>query len=140
MPPCDACPCRDICLAPEHHQFAFLCDWAASGDPARRMHVTERSRIGYTPPAESDEPAPVAVAASEPEATTLASETLGSPRPDIPLAGDLVEALAKRIGADRLAKLWEQWTGQPCNCAARREAMNRATEKLLKWARWMRLV
>jgi hypothetical protein len=56
------------------------------------------------------------------------------------MAGDLVEALAKRIGADRLAKLWEQWTGQPCNCQARREAMNRATEKLTKWARRLGLI
>jgi hypothetical protein len=65
-------------------------------------------------------------------------------RPDalasIPLAGDLVEALAKRIGADRLARLWEQWTGKPCNCSQRKEAMNRASEKLLKWARRLGLI
>ena len=53
----------------------------------------------------------------------------------IPLAGDLVAAAAKRIGADRLAKLWEKWTGKPCGCAERKERMNRATERLLKWLR-----
>jgi hypothetical protein len=62
------------------------------------------------------------------------------PLPDIPLAGNVVEALAKRIGADRLAKLWEQWTGLPCGCEERKAKLNAATEKLLKWARWLRLV
>jgi hypothetical protein len=41
--------------------------------------------------------------------------------------------MAKRLGADRLAKLWERWTGVPCGCAERREKLNRATERLLRW-------
>lgn len=54
-------------------------------------------------------------------------------KPDIPLAGDVVEAIAHRIGADRLAKLWERWTGKPCGCEERRLALNAATERLIKW-------
>jgi hypothetical protein len=133
MLPCDACPCPDICLAPEHPQFAFLCDWAASGDPARRMHVTERSRFGYTPPAKSDEPAPVAVAGGEPETATLVSETLGTP----PLAGDLVEGLAKRIGADRAAKWIAAKLGaEDCGCEWRRQALNRVDAAVRKFLGW----
>jgi hypothetical protein len=53
--------------------------------------------------------------------------------PDIPLAGDVVEAIARRIGADRLAAWWEQKTGKPCGCEGRKAALNRATGRLLKW-------
>ena len=53
--------------------------------------------------------------------------------PDIPLAGDVVESIAKRIGADRLARLWEKWTGVPCGCAERREKLNAASARLLRW-------
>jgi hypothetical protein len=54
--------------------------------------------------------------------------------PDIPLAGDVVEAIARRIGADRLAAWWEKQTGKPCGCAERKEKLNRATGRLLRWA------
>jgi hypothetical protein len=104
-----------------------VCNLIATNDHYRRLFESEGDDV---PAASAPQPA-VIHAGQGPVARSL---------PDIPLAGDVVEALAKRIGADRLAKLWEQWTGQPCNCDARREAMNRATEKLLKWARWMRLV
>lgn len=52
---------------------------------------------------------------------------------NIPLPGDVVETIAKRIGADRLAKLWERWTGMPCGCAERKEKMNRAARRLARW-------
>lgn len=52
---------------------------------------------------------------------------------EIPLPGDLIEALAKRIGADRLAKLWERWTGKPCGCKERQEKMNNAARRLMRW-------
>jgi hypothetical protein len=55
-----------------------------------------------------------------------------APRPDIPLAGDIIEALAKRLGADRLAKWWEKRTGIPCGCAERKERINRAIARLLR--------
>lgn len=53
--------------------------------------------------------------------------------PDIPLAGDVVEKIAKAVGADRLAKWWEQMTGKPCGCGERKEVLNAATRRLLKW-------
>jgi hypothetical protein len=55
------------------------------------------------------------------------------PPPDIPLAGDVVEVIAKRIGADRLAAWWQRQTGRPCGCEGRKARLNRATEELLKW-------
>jgi hypothetical protein len=54
-------------------------------------------------------------------------------RPPIPLAGDVVEAIAKRIGADRLAKWWERLTRKPCGCAQRKKRLNAATRRLLAW-------
>ncbi len=53
---------------------------------------------------------------------------------EIPLAGDLVASIAKRIGADRLAALWERWTGTPCGCESRHAKLNAATERLVRWA------
>lgn len=52
----------------------------------------------------------------------------------IPLPGDLIAAAAKRIGADRLAKLWERWTGLACGCGERQKKINEATIRLMKWA------
>jgi hypothetical protein len=49
------------------------------------------------------------------------------------LAGDLVEAAAKRLGADRLAKWIEEKTGLPCNCDSRQAALNRLDATLRKW-------
>lgn len=53
--------------------------------------------------------------------------------PDIPPAGDVVAAIAKRIGADRLAAWWQRQTGRPCGCKGRQAALNRASERLKKW-------
>lgn len=55
----------------------------------------------------------------------------------LPLVGDLVEQLAKKIGADRLAAWWEKKTGRPCGCAERKEKLNHATRALARLARWM---
>jgi hypothetical protein len=59
----------------------------------------------------------------------------GGPSPPAPLTpaeaaavrglGDDVEAVAKVIGADRLAKLYESVTGRPCGCEGRRELLNK---------------
>ncbi len=38
--------------------------------------------------------------------------------------GDQVHAIAKRIGAERVARLWESITGHSCGCDARRKALN----------------
>lgn len=59
--------------------------------------------------------------------------TAASRKPDIPLAGDLIESISRRLGADRLAKLWERWTGLPCGCAERKAKLNKATERLIDW-------
>jgi hypothetical protein len=56
-----------------------------------------------------------------------------APAHAIPLAGDLVEALARRIGADRLSKWVEAKTGQPCACEERRQKLNRLDEKLRRF-------
>ena len=70
-----------------------------------------------------------------------AARLLVEPAPDppdclagIPLAGDVVAAIAGRIGADRLAAWWERRTGRPCGCAERRERLNAATRTLLRLA------
>lgn len=55
-----------------------------------------------------------------------------SRRPSIPLAGDILEAAIKRIGADRLAKWWTKRVGN-CGCSARKEKINAADRKLRKW-------
>lgn len=44
--------------------------------------------------------------------------------PTLPLAGDLVEALTQRIGADRLARWVGAKLGVDCGCAARRDRLN----------------
>jgi hypothetical protein len=75
----------------------------------------------------------VSIARREPEPTRSVVSVPPRPHPDIPLAGDVVAAMARRLGADRLAKLWERWTGQSCGCAERRAKLNRATERLLRW-------
>jgi hypothetical protein len=40
--------------------------------------------------------------------------------------GDTVEKIAKTIGADKVAGVYEKVTGKPCGCAARKEKLNRA--------------
>ena len=57
-----------------------------------------------------------------------------SPLAAIPLAGDVVESIARRLGADRLAAWWAEKTGRPCGCAERRAKLNRATRALLRLA------
>jgi hypothetical protein len=54
-------------------------------------------------------------------------------KPDIQLAGDVVEKIAKQIGAEHLAKLWEKWTGIPCGCNDRKEKLNRGHQMLMKY-------
>jgi len=59
----------------------------------------------------------------------------GAPaKPAVP-CGDLFAAVARYVGADRLARLWEKWTGKPCGCPERQAAMNKACAALEKWLR-----
>jgi hypothetical protein len=120
MTPCAHCPCPAeglTCpaLASGHARY---CQWC---DPAHPDHNPEWcARL-------------VSIARREPESTRNVASVPPRPYPDIPLAGDVVEAMAKRLGADRLASWWEAMTGLPCGCAERREKLNRATERLLRW-------
>ncbi len=50
----------------------------------------------------------------------------------IPLAGELLESLARKIGADKLARIWSDWTARPCGCSDRRKWLNELSAKLLK--------
>jgi hypothetical protein len=38
--------------------------------------------------------------------------------------GDTVEKIAKTIGADKVAKVYEKISGKPCGCASRKEKLN----------------
>jgi hypothetical protein len=58
------------------------------------------------------------------------------PGPGIPLAGDLVEAMAKRIGADRLMQLVHREVGGCLPCAARRDVLNRLDRRFRKFLGW----
>jgi|TARA_R100000479_G_scaffold148924_1_gene84464 hypothetical protein len=39
--------------------------------------------------------------------------------------GDTVEKVAKAIGADKVAKVYEKVTGNDCGCGKRRDTLNR---------------
>jgi hypothetical protein len=49
----------------------------------------------------------------------------GSPSPAPAGLGDEVEALVKSVGADKLAKLYEQVTGRSCGCKGRKALLNK---------------
>ena len=49
------------------------------------------------------------------------------------LLGDRVEQMLKSVGADKLAKLYEQIGRKPCGCAGRRDALNEWHKKALEW-------
>lgn len=102
-------------------QFGFFKDWCASGDPVKRMHVLNRSRMGFTPPAAVVRDAPIS-----PAPAAAASPPM--------LAGDFVAALAKHIGADRAAKWVAKNLGEEdCGCAARAAALNRLDSLLRRF-------
>ena len=49
------------------------------------------------------------------------------PRPIQPAGlGDFVETVAKLVGADKAAKLYERLSGRSCGCQARKAWLNRA--------------
>jgi hypothetical protein len=96
-----------------HHRYRALCDPA---DPAHNP--------AYLPL--------VMRLAGEPEPDI--SPNLA---PEIPLAGDLVAALAQRLGADRLAKWVEKWAGRPCGCAERQAALNRLDATARRFLGWL---
>jgi hypothetical protein len=118
MSRCDHCPVTGElpCRA------GNFCAWAgvAEPDPVHLRHIIDVALQ------DAGRPLPVQAAVSCNEPVVLTTP--------IPLAGDIVEAVAKRIGAARLAKWIEKHVGVDCGCAGRRDALNRLSEKLLKWA------
>lgn len=105
----------------EAHGRCAICDRIDPGSPA--YDVAYR-RIFH--PAEFPDAPP-------PE---VAPDPLPGPAPPPPpirvlLAGDLMEAAAKRLGADRLANWLAAKLGKDdCQCAARRDALNRLDARL----------
>lgn len=126
-PRCASCPvgAEAVCLGNTNEHFPFFCPQAASGNPIHLKHIVGRSAI-----AAEGRPVPVppiAVPCGPPPDPP-------SPLAGIPLAGDVVAALAARLGADRLARWWAEKTGRPCGCAERRAKLNRATRALIRLA------
>lgn len=123
---CENCPCLEesglICLAvSDPDLFGYFCTWplkSDSGDEheSKRRHIVTRSRIGAT----GILPAPM-IAAPIPSAG--------------PFLGDMIEILARRIGADRATAWISSKLGVDCGCAARRAALNRLDEKLRQFLR-----
>ena len=114
---CSNCPVRADLVC----QAGVFCSWAA--DPPSPLHL----RIVIAAAEGRIVSAGVAVPCPDPPPPA-------DPLSSIPLAGDVVAALAARIGAARLAAWWARRTGRPCGCAERRERLNAATRALIRWA------
>lgn len=112
MDKCIHCPVApgSPCLA------GVFCEWAAGGDPVHLRHILAVSA--------RDEGRPLPV---NPEAMPCNEAPVA---PQIPLAGDLVESMTRRIGADRLAKWLAAKLGVDCGCEARRIAINKLDAKI----------
>ena len=39
--------------------------------------------------------------------------------------GDTVQKIAKKVGADKIAKTYEKVTGKPCGCGNRQDTLNK---------------
>ena len=51
------------------------------------------------------------------------------------LAGDELEEILKKLGADKLAEAYEEVTGKDCGCSKRKEWMNKKHQQLKDWWR-----
>lgn len=124
MSQCDRCPVAGEDISCRAGAF---CAWMSvpAPDPVHVRHI----RAVALKDADRPLPPQAAVPCDGRGATVVHTAI-----PDIPLAGDVVEAIARRIGADRLARWWERQTGIPCGCEGRKELLNRATGRLLRWA------
>jgi len=93
----------------------IFCAWAAAGDPdpVHLRHIVAVAQRDAGRPL----PATIASPCTDPPAAAAAPAGL-------PLAGDLLEAMARRIGAKRLAELVERRLGLPCGCEERRRKLN----------------
>jgi hypothetical protein len=101
-----------------------ICNLIATNEHYRRL---------FAPPG-ADEPA---VPSPQPSVIHVGGGPVAqASQPSVMLAGDLVEGLARRIGADRAAKWIAAKLGTDCQCEARRQALNRldaAARKFLGW-------
>jgi len=52
---------------------------------------------------------------------------------DGPLAGDELEMLLEKIGADKLAELYEEVSGNDCGCDKRKEWLNNLHRRIRDW-------
>jgi hypothetical protein len=57
-------------------------------------------------------------------------------QPTVMLAGDLVAALTKRIGADRAAKYVADKLGADCHCEERRQKLNALDARVRRFLGW----
>lgn len=119
---CGACPVEGTCLAELSADFGHFCGRAAEGQANWLAMIRDRAEIGI----HTGERVPMVAMAAAP---AVEPSRWGN----IPLAGDLIEKAARRLGADRLARWWTRVTGAECGCAERKERLNRATKVLVEW-------
>jgi hypothetical protein len=116
-------------------QFAFLREWLASDDPVQRAHAEARIKLGFdrtivAPEHKPASPSVVYLGAPPVQDVPVSAPILAG----IPLAGDLVERAAKKMGADRFARWFAQKRGYAdCNCAERRDRLNALDAKLRRY-------
>ena len=49
------------------------------------------------------------------------------------LAGDELEEILKKLGADKLAEAYEEVTGKDCGCSKRKEWLNNLHRRIKNW-------
>jgi hypothetical protein len=110
---CLSCPSeRQPCLA-RRLRNATLCQHAANGHEGYR-----------------------ALLARGPEEVVRTAVETNQGIASIPLAGDLVAALTKRMGIDWVVKTVADELGVDCHCESRRIAINRLDAKFRKYLGW----
>jgi hypothetical protein len=123
---CDLCPVVEgIC---QGRRARGLCAWVDPSSPRFQpagAAALVRMARGEPDPAGGIQDTPAR--AAEAQAAAAAAPA------GIPLAGDLVEALARRVGADRLAAYVARKLGQPCNCPARQARLNALDRRFRRW-------
>jgi hypothetical protein len=116
-PAADGLPCR----------AGGFCDWAAAGDPVHLRHIAAVALRDAGRPT----PAQPAVPCNE-----VAPATPGSILDGIPLAGNLVAAMTKRMGIDWVVKTVADELGVPCGCEDRQVKLNALDAKFRRFLGW----
>jgi hypothetical protein len=125
---CEHCPVEagKTCLGDAHPEaFPHFCRWATSPEPREREMVVLRSELGYEAPA----PRVEGDLANRPASTASALAQL-------PLAGNLVAALTKRMGIDWVVKTVADELGVDCHCVERQQKLNALDAKLRRFLGW----